>query len=181
MSTVNVTNLKHPSSSTNNIVLNSDGTVSGGLGFSNLTRSTSQTVSGTPVDIEFLSIPAGVRRVTIMVDNLGGSASNRLLQLGSGTYTTSGYNTLTAYSTASQSATNGFMLGGGNGNPDPYFGSWVIENLTGNSWTFRGISYSNVVRSSAGEVTIGGELDRIRLTHASGTWNSGVVNIMWEV
>lgn len=120
MSTISVTNVKHESSTPNNIVLTSDGDIqiaralglggatygtsgqvltSAGSGAvptwgaaTNLTRGTAAaTTSGTEVD--FTSLPTGIRKITLVLNQVSINATNNVfvrLSTG-GTFATTGY------------------------------------------------------------------------------------------
>ena len=112
MSTLQTINVKHPSSASNNVVLDSSGntTVSGALTVSGnatitgtlqangvsgtiypLTLMTAQaSTSGTFVD--FTGIPSWVRRITVMFNGVSTNGSSLpIIQLGAGSITSSGY------------------------------------------------------------------------------------------
>ena len=152
-------------------------------------------VSGTAVastsgtSIDFTGIPSWVKRVTVMLAGVSTSGtSNLLMQIGSGSVTTSGYASgatggLTALSNAT--ATAGFVLTGtGLTAANTTSGHAVVALSGSNLWVLSGILNENVGRfnSSAGTVTLSGTLDRIRITTVNGTdaFDAGTINILYE-
>lgn len=140
--------------------------------------------SGTAID--FTGIPSGVKRITVMFSGVStNGASALLIQLGAGTVTATGYNgsasnagnVSTAY-TAGIPATNGGLAAG------LYSGVYTLSNVTGNAWAASGnIGGSGGVQSIGnGSVTLGGTLDRVRITTAGGTdtFDAGSINILYE-
>jgi hypothetical protein len=196
MSTLSTTNLKNPSSGSNNIVLATDGSATiATLSSTTITGTTIQGTikSGTSVastsgtSIDFTSIPSWVKRVTVMLQGVSGNgASHNLLQLGTSSgVTTSGYVCSYGYFGASFSTTAGFGVYAGAAG-ELVHGNAIITNLTGNTWVF---SYSGGVSGSTtqgagggGSIALGATLDRIRLTHVNGTdtFDAGSINILFE-
>lgn len=149
--------------------------------------------SGTSID--FTSIPAGVKRITVMFSGVSTSGSSLVqVQLGSGSFTTSGYVCYTAYAggtnqTSGNTYTSGFVLDGGlTGNSSfVRYGILTIDNLTGNTWVaahqgnlFNGTSYFS--STCAGSLALSGALDRVRITTVNGTdtFDAGTINILYE-
>ena len=101
MSTLNATNLKNPSSGSNNIVLGTDGsttiptlsatTITGTSVRGGITSGTSvPSTSGTSID--FTGIPSWVKRVTVMFNGVSTTgASIKLVQIGAGSIISAGY------------------------------------------------------------------------------------------
>lgn len=133
----------------------------------------------------FTSIPSWVTRVTMTFVGVNPSSNDSLVQIGSGSYTTSGYTATAQYvaggAGSSFGATNGFPVYTSSG----YIASGQITLVkqTGNVWTCTMmVTYSDQgVTLGAGSVSLSGAIDRIRLTSTSGsTTFSGDVNIMYE-
>jgi hypothetical protein len=153
-------------------------------------------VSGTAVastsgtSIDFTSIPSWVKRITVVFNgvSLSGTA-NFLIQLGSGSVTTSGYtstgNIVYQASTyvAGTQATNGFVMYMGTA-ANSMSGSIVLHNITGNTWISNHIAktFTNSVIIGAGDVSLSGSLDRVRVTTVNGTdtFDAGSINILYE-
>lgn len=195
MSTLNATNIKNPSSGSNNIVLAADGsttipTLSATTITGAITSRSSQVVAGTSVD--FTGIPSFVKRITVMFDGVSTSGtSNIQVQLGdSGGVETSGYrgsSMITASSALQTLAMTTGILVYDNGltAADLSNGVITILNITSNTWVFQGnvaLSNTNETRLLAGAKTLSDTLDRIRITTVNGTdtFDAGTVNIMYE-
>jgi hypothetical protein len=156
-----------------------------------INRGTEQaTTSGTAID--FTGIPAGVRRITALLNGVStNGAANLALRLGtSGGIVATGYSGIFGYwgtvSTAYGALSASFNLSNGSA-PDTTTGRFVLENISGNNWlaSFTG-SVSNGgniwVSHCSGVIALGGVLDRLRLTTDTGTptFDAGAMNIMWE-
>jgi hypothetical protein len=145
--------------------------------------------SGTSID--FTSIPSWVKRVTVMFNGVStNGTSTPQIQIGSGSFTTTGYNscgTVIASTTvaATTNSTTGLILGAGGGAADLRHGSAVLTSFGSNTWTIAGVlgySQSTVSCYFAGSITIGGTLDRVRITTINGTdtFDAGSINILYE-
>jgi hypothetical protein len=147
------------------------------------------TTSGTSID--FTGIPSGVKRITVIVSGVSTSGtSTQQVQLGSGSFTTSGY-TSDAVQASSAAAititqlTTGFYVGVPTAANATFKGTLVLSLLPGNTWVCGGTvadSTNNRVWSSGGNVTLSGTLDRLRLIAANGTdtYDAGSANLFWE-
>lgn len=144
--------------------------------------------SGTSID--FTSIPAWVKRITVMFSGVSLSGtSNYLVQLGAGSVTTSGYisagGIYVAGTTAILSSTAGFVIRNSTAASNVTSGSMVITNISSNNWlsthTFGDVP-SAATGSGGGNIALGGTLDRVRLTTVNGTdtFDAGSVNILFE-
>jgi hypothetical protein len=146
--------------------------------------------SGTSID--FTSIPAGVKRITVMFNATSLNASGAIIvQIGSTTFTTTGYSGAYGYyqnAGASSSAliTTGFgAYAPTQGNTEVQVGVMVITNLTGNTWisSMNGVNTNTGVGyTGSGVITLGGVLDRVRITTVAGTssFDAGTINILYE-
>lgn len=138
------------------------------------------------------TIPSWVKRITVMFN--GVSLSNvtpyGIIQVGSGSYATSGYvcTVLTAVQAATNnviSRTDGFVWGNLNAVTDTVSGHMILTLINGNNWvasaTF-GNSGTVRVITFGGNISLGGALDRIRVTTTDGTTqlDAGTINIFWE-
>jgi hypothetical protein len=168
------------------------GTGTGGAGTYTISPASTGTVSGTitVVGVDFLSIPSWAKRVTIMLSGVSTSGtSNWLIQLGSTTVETTGYLSVGTYVGAT---TSGVAFTAGFGilmSSATHVGQgWVqISNLTSNTWVANGSlagsgGGANFTYSTAGNKSLAGVLDRIRLTTVNGTdtFDAGSVNILYE-
>lgn len=145
------------------------------------------TTSGTSID--FTGIPSWVERVTILFNGVSiNGTSGMLVQLGSTTIQTSGY-----LSTAMDVSNTGTgILSSTAGIPIRFFtaaygiiGSLTISNVDGNTWIASGVVGRTTQDSNqmlAGNVTLSGVLDRMRITTVNGTnaFDAGSINIMYE-
>jgi len=147
--------------------------------------------SGTSID--FTSIPAWVKRITVMFNGVSSNgSSNFIAQLGSGSFTTSGYISyvsLCGVSAAeSKQYTTGLGVDAGTGSAaTTRTGLATFCLLTGNTWAqsfqmgfFNGTSPYSV--QGGGSIALGGTLDRVRITTVNGTdtFDAGSVNILYE-
>lgn len=151
-------------------------------GLATLTAQTS--TSGTSID--FTGIPLWVKRVTVMFSGVSGSGtSNFLIQLGSGSITTSGYASAASTQSGTQATSSaGFLITVAIAASDVHSGMAIITNLSGNIWSMSsmlGVT-SNGNRYSGGTVTLSGTLDRVRITTVGGTdtFDAGTINVMYE-
>jgi hypothetical protein len=142
--------------------------------------------SGTSID--FTSIPAGVKRITVMFSGVStNGSSNYQIQLGdSGGIETSGY-TGCAVTPATTFVYNsaGLLLTGVIAAASINEGIVIITNISGNTWVSSGViaaSASGYLGNSAGSKTLSATLDRVRITTVNGTdtFDAGSINILYE-
>ena len=155
-----------------------------------LTNSTAiTTTSGTTA--AFTSIPSWVKRITMNITGMGTSGTNRpIIQLGSTTFTTTGYvGAVSALAAAAVTTiatdTNGASLNTAWASTVRQSGSIVFSLQTGNTWDFSGqMGRTDAVQLIvvSGSIPLAGVLDRIQLTTTTGTdtFTAGSVNIMYE-
>jgi hypothetical protein len=160
------------------------------MGASIITSGTSQnSTSGT--SILFSGIPSWAKRVTLMFNGVSTSGTNSLLiQIGSGSVTSSGYNSVAAgcingASPLVLSSTAGFLQVSDTAS-DVRSGILTINLVSTNvyvsSHTLAGSSVRNVTWWGAGSVTLSGALDRVNITTVGGTdtFDAGSFNIFYE-
>jgi hypothetical protein len=147
------------------------------------------TTSGTSID--FTSIPSWVKRLTFMFNGVSLSGvSSFLLQLGSGSVTTTGYNSRCVAPgssiTQTGTSTSGILLISGAA-ANAFWGTCTFTNISANIWVAAisgGISDGTVNYSltGGGNISLSGALDRVRLTTVNGTdtFDAGSVNILYE-
>jgi len=152
-----------------------------------ITHATQQaTTSGTAID--FTSIPAGTKRITIMFSGVStNGTSDILVQLGdSGGVETSGYLSSAASGTSNVDSTAGFIITQGNTAAAVWGGSVTLnlQNAASFSWVGGCLlsAAGAVVRLSSGEKALSAELDRVRITMVNGTdaFDAGAINISYE-
>jgi hypothetical protein len=164
---------------------------SGGAGrASDLVSGTSQaSTSGTSID--FTGIPSWVKRVTVMFNGVStNGTSNYQIQIGSGSVTTTGYLSVSSVNAVSSVGSTAFTTGFGIQNGATAAttvnqGAVTIYLLSGNVYVANGlVSNSDVARTvnTAGSITLGGALDRVRITTVNGTdtFDAGSINILYE-
>jgi hypothetical protein len=146
--------------------------------------------SGTAVN--FTSIPAWVKRITVVFAGVSTNGTNPILvQLGdAGGLETTGY--LGGYgviatdgggsATTSATSTTGFRVGGVEA-ADILSGSLVITKVTGNFWAASGTTFSDGALdrmwSIAGHKELSAALDRLSVVSVS-TFDAGQINILYE-
>ena len=145
------------------------------------------TTSGTSAS--FTSIPSWVKRIIFVFNNVSHNGfDDMLVQLGSGSFATSGYSaTATAGSggVTTTTTTSGHPAAHGTNPPSFYNGRAVFENISGNTWVGSSLLLATGTAGyamGASNITLSGVLDRIRLTTTNGTdtFDAGSVNILYE-
>lgn len=164
------------------------GTITASGGVSGGIRSGTAVASTSGTSIDFTSIPSGVKRITVMFNEVStNGTSNILLQVGSGSVTTSGYVStyfgVSGTTGQTNSSTLGIIIQSGAAS---YTTSGLIQfvNVSGNTWIASG-SYkgtATTANSSAGSIALSGTLDRVRITTVNGTdtFDAGSINILYE-
>jgi hypothetical protein len=202
MSTLSTTNLKNPSSGSNNIVLATDGSATiATLSSTTITGTTIQGTikSGTAVastsgtSIDFTSIPSWVKRVTVMFNGVSTNGTSIIqIQIGSGSISASGYASTASYSNAAGAftyATSGFIADTTNTALAAALRSGFLQLVLVGSNTW--IASGNISGGSVGQVTnccagnspaLSSTLDRVRITTVNGTdtFDAGSINILYE-
>lgn len=154
-----------------------------------LVRATAQaTTSGTFID--FTGIPSWVKRITIMFAGVSTNGTDSfLVQVGTSSgVTTTGYVSTGVGNNGSGggtvSSTSGFAvrLIGASG---ALSGHMLLTNISSNSWVSSHTAKTDntgVVDFGAGDVSLSGTLDRVRITTVNGTdaFDAGSVNIIYE-
>ena len=140
--------------------------------------------SGTSID--FTGIPSWVKRITVMLNgvSLSGTA-NIHVQIGSGSVTTSGYTGGSSRAASVVDSTSAFIFVQNNSAANVYSGVMTIVAMSSTLYAAQGTSISSASDAatvSAGNVTLGGALDRVRVTTSNGTdtFDAGSINILWE-
>jgi hypothetical protein len=149
------------------------------------------TTSGTTV--EFTGIPSWVKRITMILNGVGPNGTNNLeLQIGNGSYATSGYDTLCSYVGGSTSSVSAFSGGFGiivNNNSGLCYGRYTLDLVGGNKYIGSGVFHVHQVgvaqytmQSAGSSPVLSGPIDRIRIAVIGGvnTFDSGSINIMYE-
>ena len=146
--------------------------------------------TGGPVAVDYTGIPSWVKRITVAYSGLSTSGTSTIIaQLGSSTFTTTGYLGGAAGIGNSTSAANnntaGLSLTYIGAAADIRNGGATIVNITGNTWSSFGtcgLSNTNYSNVFSGSIALSGTLDRIRITTVNGTdtFDAGSINILYE-
>jgi hypothetical protein len=149
------------------------------------------TTSGTAID--FTGIPAGVRRIILTLNGVSTNGSAQLqIQLGSTTFTTSGYSAhshaIDGTSAGSASASSGHLIDPGGLAAFARSGFIELFSRDANVWDSKhqilisGGSNPRLHFGAAASPVLSGSLDRIRLTSVGGTdtFDAGTIDIAWE-
>ena len=162
------------------------GAVMSTMASSVLTSATAQaTTSGTFKD--FTGIPSWVKRITVMFNGVStNGTSNLLIQIGAGSVTTSGYLGQVSASNAATTSTAGFIQTNTIAAASARYALSTLTTLGSNAWVQAGINGPSdgtlVASLSNGSITLGGTLDRVRITTVNGTdtFDAGSINILYE-
>lgn len=162
-----------------------------------IVRATLQnTTSG--VAVGFTGIPSWVKRITMLFNEISSTGtSGYMVQIGSGSYVTTGYTGFGLFAPSSGAsavgtggATNAFSIGGVNTAAMTMSGTIILCNITGNTWSYfstatrnGGTAVQNGFQNfTALPLTLSGALDRIQILTVNGTdtFDAGSVNIFYE-
>lgn len=130
------------------------------------------TTSGTFNDE--LGIPSWAKVVKVYLNAVStNGSSNFIIQLGSGTPETTGYNSTASNGNAAAVATNGLLVASNISAATNYTGGIELVNVSGNLWiatgTTGGTGQAFVGSILSGNKTLSGVLSSIRLTTVAGT------------
>jgi hypothetical protein len=155
-----------------------------------ITSGTAVTASGTSVD--FTGIPSWAKRITVVLQGVStNGTSGLMIQVGTSSgFVTSGYSSVADGMSAGINPSNwttGFGLEDPTGNSAGWFRNYTctLINISSNNWVFStigGITVVVAVSLGGGNISLGGSLDRLRLTTLNGTdqFDAGSVNIVYE-
>ena len=175
-----------PATNTNQTLTLPDSTGTVATLGTSLTLATAVTASGTSVD--FTSIPSWVKRVTVMFNGASTNGTSRvILQIGAGSFETSGYLSTALVNGLDLTETGGFFGCWRGDAANVISGAVVLTTMGSNVWTQTGSTTAGTGASQSsaafsGAKTIGGVLDRVRITTVNGTdtYDAGTINIMYE-
>lgn len=147
------------------------------------------TTSGTAFD--FTGIPSWVKSITVMFSRVSTNGTSvPIIQIGSGSFVTTGYESsaMIAVGSSMQTAsfTTGFAVTQTTASMASFSmsGAMVLTRISGNTWVSSGKFglYANSASFTGGDITLGGALDRLRITTVNGTdaFDLGSVNVMYE-
>lgn len=165
------------------------GSQNGTVGLINAGTAVASTSS---TSIDFTSIPAGVRRITVMFNGVSTSGTSyKLIQLGdSGGVETTSYFSLASYTTTasasdSEQSSAGFIINA-NTAADLLYGAVVFTLVSGTTWVAQGsiavdAAVDYLVNMSGGK-TLSDTLTQVRITTVNGTdtFDAGSINILYE-
>lgn len=162
------------------------GNQSGTVGLINSATAQNST-SGTSID--FTGIPSGVRRITVMLNGVSTNTSSGILvQIGSGSVTTTGYTSQVYSSSGSGVNTSGFILMSSTASAAYTFSGVAVLNLISSniwvgSWSMNFVNVTSTGYTGSGNSpALVGSLDRVRITTSTGTdtFDAGTINILYE-
>jgi hypothetical protein len=139
----------------------------------------------TNTSLDFTGLPSWVKRVTVLLNAVSLSGTdNILVQIGSGSLTTSGYVSGGYGYGATISSTAGFIVPS-NSAARLTTAQVVITNVSGNIWIASCVFGAEIATVgggvSTGTITIGGALDRVSVTRTgTNTFDAGSINILYE-
>lgn len=144
--------------------------------------------SGT--SIEWTDVPSWVKRINLVFNGVSSNGtSNIIIQIGTGgSYVTTGYTgtvSTQAGTVAAMSSSNGFAVINGNSASYSMNGLAVLLTPGSNIWAINSVlggHGTSIVRSAAGTLSLGGTIDRIRVTTLNGTdtFDAGSIGIIYE-
>ena len=139
--------------------------------------------SGTSID--FTGIPSWVKRVTVMFNGVStNGTADLLVQIGSGSVTTSGYASGAGNRGGDSSSTAGFILSRALGATDTVSGNELICLIGSNTYTSSHTlkTPSSPFFGGGNSPALSGALDRVRITTVNGTdtFDAGSINIIYE-
>lgn len=158
--------------------------------------------SGTSVDFsptDSTGPGTWVKRITVMFNGVSANGQNSIIiQIGSGSYTTSGYNSSftiidAAASPGYANSTFGFfaakpiIVGGA----DIHHCVHVLVNITGNTWCHTGSGFrigtgsTGIYTTASVPLALSGTLDRLRIIGSNtgnpvDTFDAGSINVIYE-
>ena len=140
--------------------------------------------SGTSID--FTSIPSWVKRITVMFNAVSLSGTDFILvQIGSGSLSTSGYTSSGSSGAAAVASTtgrtDGFIIRTVAGS-DSVTGGMVIQNITSTIWVSNHTCGGSGFFIGGGiSPSLSGALDRVSVTRSgTNTFDAGTINILYE-
>ena len=157
----------------------------------NVTGTLAPIVSGTAVSasgtsVDFTSIPPWVKRITVMFNAVSLSGTDFILvQIGSGSLSTSGYTSSGSSGTSAVASTtgrtDGFMIRTAAGG-DSVTGEMVIQNITSTIWVSNHTCGGSGFFIGGGiSPSLSGALDRVSVTRSgTNTFDAGSINILYE-
>ena len=143
--------------------------------------------SGTSID--FTSIPSWVKRITVMFNGVSTNGTSLVqVQIGAGSVTTSGYAGYAGYvinagATSTGTLTTGLAVDNYGNAALARTGLLIITLIGSNTWVSQSQNAASTVFGFGNSsITLGGTLDRVRITTINGTdtFDAGSINILYE-
>ena len=138
------------------------------------------TTSGTAFDLT--SIPSGTNKIEVVFANVGLNGGDHIIvQIGTGgSLTTSGYSSSSNCDGFSTSSTSGFVMFYGT-NVRATDAVMTLHHMGGNTWGAAHYGRIDSARhvTGGGYITLGGELDTVRLTR-TGSNSFDLGNLKWR-
>jgi hypothetical protein len=169
-----------------------NGATAGSLEYADKIVSGTAVASTSGTSIDFTGIPSWVKRVTVMMNGVStNGGSNIQIQVGNGSFSTSGYTGAGSFaantnSTGASNLSTGFAVSISVGAGNTYNGSGTICLIGSNTWVYNSVfarGDSAVTYFSGGvSPALSGTLDRVRITTVNGTdtFDAGSINILYE-
>lgn len=153
----------------------------------------SLTVSGTAqastsgTSIDFTGIPSWAKKITVSFKAVSTNGTSQLIvQIGSGSFATTGYFGSVSDNGGADSLSNGFNIQKTGNATYQFYGHCVITLLGSNTYIASSVLASNnptfSVSVGGGGIDLAGALDRVRVTTTGGvnTFDNGSINIIYE-
>jgi hypothetical protein len=140
--------------------------------------------------VDFTGVPAWANRITVTMAGFSTSGTNAyFLRVGAGSVANAGYTgartTIAGATPVSGNPTAEVQIGVGPVAGAVYRGLWTIQRHSGNTWVIAGQgSFSDTATThfASAEITLSGDLDRVRITSSGGsdTFDAGSINVSWD-
>lgn len=169
------------------------GTLSASGGVTGSLKSATAQASTSGTSIDFTSIPAGVKRITVMCSAVSTNGTSvPIIQIGSGSVTSSGYAATSGYAvsgstTSATAQTTGFPLTAAATAASAVTVIATLALISGNTWVFSisGTQTGGTATFIGGggvSPALSGALDRVRITTVNGTdtFDAGSINLIYE-
>jgi hypothetical protein len=161
-------------------------TASGGVLYPLTSGTAIASTSGTALD--FTSIPSWVKRITVMLNGVStNGTSNYLIQIGNGSFNTSGYAATSLRADASgngfSTSTAGFIISATSSSASVSGLVTIAATSSSNYVSSHSLNMGTQITCGGGTSgTISGPIDRVRITTVNGTdtFDAGSINILFE-
>ena len=141
----------------------------------------------TQTAIDYTGLPAGIKRLTISFQGVSTNGTDRwIVQIGNTTFTTTGYVGHANSGAGASANSTGFEINNNVLAANTHSGEIVITKVDTNTYAQFGIvasqTVSNTLVNSGGSIALASEIERVRITTASGAnqFDAGKINIAYE-